>query len=430
MTDKNKDDINNSNGQPSEFANYNNEKPQDKAYEQTNGHEVAYYPIDEKPKKKKRVILKSVLAVLCVFAISIGSIVGYIKLDENGYHIPFLTSSKDKEDTNDSNAESNQEKVFNKNLPTLMQMASKDNALKIPEIVKKVTPSVVGISSKVPQGTATGTGIIMTDDGYIVTNAHVVNDATSITVVFIKDKDTEEVKADLVGIDTKTDLAVLKVDKKGLVPAEFGMSKDLEVGELAIAIGNPLGFELAGSVTGGIISALNRELEIDSRKFTLIQTDAAINAGNSGGPLVNCYGQVIGINSVKIQSGYNSVEGLGFAIPIDEAKPIIDELIQHGYVTGRPLLGIGGQDITSAQAKFNDIPQGVYVVTVSSDGGADKAGIKAGDIITAVNAEEVTTMAELSSELEKFKAGETVKISYYRDGKDFFTNVTLTENKQ
>lgn len=433
MNENNKDQHNESIAPPSEFTNYNNEKPQDNAYAQSQGHEVAYYPIDDKPKKKKkRIILKTVLAVVCAFAISIGSVATYIHLDNNGFNFPFSSSHKDKNNNSEDEQkrQTNVSKEFDKNLPTLLQMASKENALTVPQIVKKVTPSVVGISSVIPEGKATGTGIIMTDDGYIVTNAHVVENAASITVVFISEKDTEDAKAKLVGIDSRTDLAVLKVDKKGLTPAEFGMSKDLEVGEVAIAIGNPLGFELSGSVTGGIISALNRELEIDSKKFTLIQTDAAINNGNSGGPLVNCYGQVIGINSIKIQSGVNQVEGIGFAIPIDGAKPIIDELIQHGYVTGRPLLGISGQNITEAQAKFNDIPQGVFVVTVTADTGAGKAGLKPGDIITGINSKNIKTMAELSAELENFKAGDTVTVNYSRDGEDNDVEVTLTENKQ
>jgi serine protease Do len=181
-------------------------------------------------------------------------------------------------------------------------------------------------------------------------------------------------------------------------------------------------------VTGGIISALNRELSIEDRELTLIQTDAAVNPGNSGGPLVNSYGQVIGINSAKISSEY--AEGLGFAIPIDDAKPIIDSLLKYGYVKDRPMLGIMGQTVTAAQARYNDVPQGVFVVSVTKDTGADKAGIKAGDIITAVNGKTVTTMAELDSMKKNFKAGDEITVSIYRDGKDFDLKVILTENKQ
>ncbi len=431
------DDNSNNNLPPSEFTSYNNEIPQQNKYQESTANEVAYYPVEEPPKKKKkRILLKSVLAIVCVFAISIGSVLTYVELVENGYNIPFISTGEQEDEESPEDEESleddedNISNKKNKNLPSLLQMAAREDALSIPEIVQKVTPSVVGISSQLPQGMSTGTGIVMTKDGYIITNAHVVEDATAVTVAFIREDKTEEVKATIIGVDAKTDLAVIKIEKDGLTPAEFGLSEDLMVGELAIAIGNPLGFDLANSVTGGIISALNRELVIDNKNLTLIQTDAAINSGNSGGPLVNSYGQVIGINSAKIQSVYGGVEGLGFAISIDEAKPIIDQLIQYGYVTGRPMLGIGGQNITASQARFNNIPQGIFVVTVTEDTGADLAGIKPGDIITAVNDKAVLTMTDLSVELEEYKAGDRITISYYRDGKNYDTLVTLTENKQ
>lgn len=401
----------------------------------SSANEVIYYPPQNtiKPKivkKKRRLFLKAFVAVLCVASISVGSVAGYVALTDNGYDIPFI-SSKDKDDNKDKKSDKDDDDavVLNKDAPTLIQMAAREDALSVPEIVKKVAPSVVGISSKLSYGVGTGSGIIMSEDGYIITNAHVIEDATSITVVIKNDdnEDEEEV-AEVIGVDTMTDLAVIKVNRKGLTPAEFGMSEDLQVGELAIAIGNPLGLELSGSVTGGIISALNRELSFEDRDLTLIQTDAAINPGNSGGPLVNSYGQVIGINSAKISSEY--AEGLGFAIPIDDAKPIIDSLLKYGYVKDRPMLGIMGQTVTAAQARYNDVPQGVFVVSVTKDTGADKAGIKAGDIITAVNGKTVTTMAELDSMKKNFKAGDEITVSIYRDGKDFDLKVILTENKQ
>ena len=419
------------NNPPSEFTNYNNEIPQQNKYHERTANEVSYYPVEEPPKKKKkRILLKSVLAIVCVFVISIGSVLTYVELVENGYNIPFISTGEQEDEEDEEDEENDVLNQSGENLPSLLQMAAREDALSIPEIVKKVTPSVVGISSQLPQGMSTGTGIVMTEDGYIITNAHVVEDAMAVKVAFIREDKTEEINATIIGVDAKTDLAVIKIDKKDLTPAEFGVSDDLMVGELAIAIGNPLGFDLANSVTGGIISALNRELVIDNKKLTLIQTDAAINSGNSGGPLVNSYGQVIGINSAKIQSAYGGVEGLGFAISIDEAKPIIDQLIKYGYVTGRPMLGIGGQNISDSQAHFNNIPQGIFVVTVTEDTGADLAGIKPGDIITAVNDRVVLTMADLSSELEEYKAGDRITITYYRDGKNYDTKVKLTENKQ
>lgn len=419
--------------------------PQDEIQQHNMENEVIYYPpqnINAQPvkKKKKRILLKTILAFVLVISISIGSVAGYVELTENGYDIPFIGSKDNDDDDRDDddkkasiNADKDEDededdKNINKDLPTLNQLASKEDALSVPEIVKKVTPSVVGISTKLPTGVATGSGIIMTKDGYIITNAHVIENALSITVVIKEgDKDVEET-AKVIGIDSKTDLAVIKVNRTDLTPAEFGKSSDLQVGELAIAIGNPLGLELSGSVTGGIISALNRQLSVEDKNMTLIQTDAAINPGNSGGPLVNCYGQVIGINSIKVSS--EDAEGLGFAIPIDDAKPIIDSLIQYGYVKGRPMIGITGQTITAAQARYNDVPQGIYVVSVTKDTGAYEAGVKAGDIITGVNGKTITTLAEFDKEKESFKAGETIKLSIYRDGKDFDVEVTLTENKQ
>lgn len=401
----------------------------------SSANEVIYYPPqnDIKPKKvkkKRRFFLKALVAILCIASISVGSVAGYVALKEKGYDIPFI-SPKDKDDDDEDKMtveDDDNAVVLNNDMPTLIQMAARENALSVPEIVKKVSPSVVGISSKLSYGVGTGSGIIMSEDGYIITNAHVIEDATSITVVIKNGKEDEEEVAEVIGIDSMTDLAVIKVNRKDLTPAEFGISKDLQVGELAIAIGNPLGLELSGSVTGGIISALNRELSIEGKDLTLIQTDAAINPGNSGGPLVNSYGQVIGINSAKISSEY--AEGLGFAIPIDDVKPIIDSLVQYGYVKGRPMIGIMGQTVTAAQARYNDVPQGVFVVSVTKDTGADQAGIKAGDIITAINGNTITTMAEMDAQKKNFKAGEVITVSIYRDGKNFDVKVTLTENKQ
>ncbi len=417
------------------FVNYQNQPPQMPVLPvMSSTNEVAYYPESENDEKKSRRkgILKTVVAILCVLGISAGSIGGYIALTDNGRNIPFYSSESRTDDESSSEAENNSaDETATKEMPSLLQLAAKENALSIPEIVKKVSPSVVGISSKLYNGTSTGTGIIMTSDGYIITNGHVVENATTITVVISSDKEFEECEARLIGIDTKTDLAVIKVDKTELIPAEFGLSDELEVGELAIAIGNPLGFDLAGSVTGGLISALNRELTVEDKQMTLIQTDAAINPGNSGGPLVNSYGQVIGINSVKISSSYStSVEGLGFAIPIDEAKPIIDDLILYGYVKGRPMIGLSGEDITAVIARYYNLPQGVIVRFIEPDSGAEKGGIKIGDIIIGINDQPIATMSELNKIKDTFKAGVTIKLTVYRDGETIDVSVVLSEAKQ
>lgn len=307
--------------------------------------------------------------------------------------------------------------------------------LTIPEIVKKVKPSVVGISSEFSEASVgTGTGIIASPDGYIVTNAHVVRShsdncstvAKRITVVLF---DKSEYNAEIVGEDLRTDLAVLKINAEGkkLSAAEFGDSTTLAVGELAVAIGTPLGFELYGSVTSGIISALNRTITIDEYEMTLIQTDAAINPGNSGGPLLNSYGQVVGINSSKIISDY--VEGLGFAIPITSAKIVIDELIANGYVTGRARIGISGEDVGKSNSKYYDLPEGVYVRYVEKNSAAEASGIEIGDIIVAAEGEAVTTMRELNKIKEKFSSGEKMSVTVFRDGKKLDISILLEEER-
>ncbi len=314
---------------------------------------------------------------------------------------------------------------------SIIELSGRDEAMTVPEIVKKAKPSVVGISSDFAgSGKATGTGIIISDDGYIVTNAHVIQNtgsgldemAETITAVL---SDGGEFKAVIIGADSRTDLAVIKINPDGasLSPAEFGSSDELMEGEAAIAIGNPLGFELYGSTTCGIISALNRKITVGGYEMNLIQTDAAINPGNSGGPLLNISGQVIGINSSKIISDY--AEGLGFAIPVSSALPVIDDLVANGYVTGRPLIDISGEDINEATAKYYSLPEGVCVRFIAPDSAADLSGLESGDIITALNGSSVCTMAELSALLENYGAGDTVTLTVYRSSTELTLEIPL-----
>ena len=252
--------------------------------------------------------------------------------------------------------------------------------MSIVDIAKKAGPAVVGVVSKITTTTffgmsqeqeGGGSGIIINSDGYIITNQHVINGATTVKVVLNNGK---EYDAKLIGQDRKTDLAVIKIEETNLPTAELGQSSALEVGELAVAIGNPMGLEFAGSVTAGVISALNRTMTVDGRQYTLIQTDAAINPGNSGGALVNKYGQVIGINTVKI--GASGYEGMGFAIPIDIAMPIINELLESGYVKGRPVIGVSLREINEQISKRYNLPVGLYVLEVMEFSGAEKAALK------------------------------------------------------
>ena len=397
-------------------------------------NEISYYP--QKPHKKSgaKTALKALVAVAATIAVSVSSIAGYIAVTDK---IQSLKEYSDKNSENISvnsqtdNDDGNNSVQTNAEVPTLVQLAAADDAMYLPDIVDKVSPSVVGVSCSVEtasmfgtvMGTQTGTGIIISEDGYIITNAHVVEGAKSISVFT---NETEELEATLVGADSQSDLAVLKVNKTGLTAAELGKSGTLRVGELAITIGNPLGFELAGTTTCGIISGLNRTITIGQYDMTLIQTDASINNGNSGGPLINCYGQVVGITSAKVSSTYG--EGLGFAIPIDTAIPIIQDLIEHGYVTGRPMIGISGEDITDLMSSYYNLPKGVYVRFVEPESGAEAAGIKPGDIVIGLDGKTITSMDELNSVKANHKAGDTVTLTIYRDGENSDVSVVLGED--
>ena len=297
------------------------------------------------------------------------------------------------------------------------------NELTVPQIIAKARPSVVAISTVSGWSTGTGSGVIMTEDGTIMTNAHVVSGAQSITVRVM---DGTEYEATLLGMDEKTDLAVIKIDATGLTPADFGDSSSIVQGEIAVAIGNPLGLAFEGSVTQGIISAVSREIEVDGRTMTYIQTDAAINPGNSGGALVNGSGQVIGINSVKVSS--SDVEGLGFAIPISVALPIAEQLTTYGYVTGRPSIGIGGEDVTDYMVYYYRIPRGVLVGLVTPDSGAEAGGVEVGDVIVGLNGVSVSNMDELTNEKDKFSPGDTVTLTVYRSGEYVELDVVLGES--
>lgn len=286
-------------------------------------------------------------------------------------------------------------------------------------VVKKTRMSVVGVTSETydnyQSSVKCGSGIIMSADGYIITNNHVIDGGNSITVTL---DDGTECAAYTIGSDPYTDLAVLKIEQSGLKAAEFGDSDDSAVGDIAIAIGNPTG-QLQGTATCGIISALNRNVEINNTVMNLIQTDAAINSGNSGGPLLNQYGQVIGITSAKVSmSGY---EGLGFAIPINTAKPIVEALVQSGYVSGRPLLGVQGSDLSKMAASFYGVPQGIYVQAVSSDSDAAGKGLKSGDIITGLNGEAVTTISTGCTVRNEQQPGDLITVTVFRRGTGTFT---------
>ena len=297
-------------------------------------------------------------------------------------------------------------------------------ALSLQEIYRECLPSVVAIrTSKGKLGGSLGTGIVMTADGYIITNAHVLDGAKSVTVTLLTDETEHEAK--LVGTDSVSDLAVLKIEAQDLKPAEFGQSDSLQVGDDVIAIGNPLGTELNGTMTNGIVSAINRNVIFGGHSMTLIQTNAAINEGNSGGPLINEHGQVVGVTNMKAFT--TGVEGICFAIPTSVIRPVVDALIAEGQVNGRASIGVVIGALDAAAAEYYDLPQGLYVESVAEGSDAEKQGIQPGDIVTAVNGQTVTTTYEVNAIKEAFSVGDTMTLTIYRDGETFDVTVTLMD---
>ena len=298
------------------------------------------------------------------------------------------------------------------------------DALSLQAIYEKSIPSVASIICRLRNGSSSGTGIVMSADGYIITNFHVIDGAEEIQVLL---EDDAYYAAELIGGDEPTDLAVLKIDARDLQPAEFGNSDVLRVGDQVVAIGDPLGTKLRGTMTDGIVSAINRDLVIDGRHMTLIQTNAALNSGNSGGPLINCYGQVIGINTVKMIGGSASAEGLGFAIPLNVAKPIIDELIERGYISGRPAIGVEGITLDVRTQFFYNLPAGIIVTSVEEGSDAHAKGLTADDVIVSFGGVRVSSVEELEAAKEATAAGDTVTIVIYRSGTYYEVPVVLMD---
>ena len=308
--------------------------------------------------------------------------------------------------------------------PESAENYAQEDALSWQEIYERNIVSVVSILCD----NSTGTGVVLTSDGYIVTNYHVVEDARSIRVRLTDD---EEHPAKLIGGDIVSDLAVLYIECKNLIPAQFGNSDTLRVGDAVAAIGDPLGVQFHGTMTDGIVSAINRNVSVSGRTMTLIQTNAALNSGNSGGPLINCYGQVIGINTMKISAfaSESGVEGLGFAIPSTTVKSICEQLIQQGYVSGRPDLGIDGESVSNFYQYYYRMPAGLYITHVDTDSDAHEKGIEYGDILISIDNERITDMDSLNTVLYSRNVGDTVTVVIYRAGKQYALTLTLHENK-
>ncbi len=406
-----------------------------------NRYESASAP---KPPKKKssgkgfKVFLGIIAAVLgcCIIALAAFGIMSFV----DGFR-------KTPADSNhgSSYSQSQQESQSKNETPPLSlqgkpdsgeAVVSTDGKLSATEIYKQVSPSVVGVVvyqySQSFEPIGEGSGIIISADGYILTNAHVVKGAEAIRVVLYNE---QEYDARLIGSDEQTDIAVLKIDETNLTAAELGDSAEIEVGETVYAIGNPGGIALQSSFTNGIVSGLNRVITTQDSSYAMnvIQTNAAINPGNSGGALVNEYGQVIGITSSKLADV--DYEGIGFAIPTATAIPIVQEVIEHGYVSGRAMLGITGKSIDSVEARYYNVPLGVQIVTINENGAFAGTEAATGDIITRFGSTEITSMEDLQACLAESTPGDTVEVTLYRysatknNDRTFTVTVTLIENK-
>jgi len=302
-----------------------------------------------------------------------------------------------------------------------------EGALSLQDIYRKNIPSVVSISAAFLGGSSSGTGVILSSDGYIVTNAHLVAEAVSVTVRLSDDR---VFQAQLIGRDTASDLAVIRIDAQDLVPASFGDSSALQVGDAVVAIGDPLGTELRGTMTDGIISAINRDISLEGRTMSLIQTNAALNEGNSGGPLIDAYGNVVGINTMKIGSLLSaySAEGLGFAIPSATVKAVVDQLVNQGYVSGRPTLGIDGESLSVFYQHYYHLPAGLYLTQVRPGSGAALAGLAPGDILLTVNDQPILTGDDLNRVLYALDIGDQVTLTIYRAGNQGTLTLTVEED--
>ena len=299
--------------------------------------------------------------------------------------------------------------------------------LSLQEIYTRNIPSVVSISCQSSRGGSSGTGVVLSSDGYIVTNAHVVDNSNTVTVLLTDDR---AYSAQLVGCDTVSDLAVLRIDCTELIPAQFGDSSTLRVGDTVVAIGDPLGLEFRGTYTNGIVSAINRDVDVNGRTMTLIQTNAALNSGNSGGPLINCYGQVIGINTMKIGTFTDTagVEGLGFAIPSAQVKEIVDQIMVQGYVSGRPTIGITGEALSNFYQHYYRMPAGLYITEVTPGSDAASKGIQEGDMLLYLGDTRITSMDDLQNAVYDCEVGEIVEAIIYRRGQQYRLNLTLSED--
>ena len=378
------------------------------------------YRVDGEPPKKKKNGLKTV--ALCLVCALVGGVVGGAAVGVGtGTLFPEKTTIYESGRT-----------------PTAVTVSKVDGQtpLTVAEVYANNLQSVVGVNGdqktnywgQVVSNAVSGSGFVITEDGYILTNYHVIDGVEDLQVTFA---DGSTYDAVLVGGEEANDIAVLKIEATGLKPVLVGNSDDMKVGEQVVAIGNPLG-ELTFTLTAGYVSALDRLITMsDGNTINVMQTDAAINSGNSGGPLFNIYGECIGITNAKYSnngSSSASIEGIGFAIPINDVMDMVTDIIEKGYVTGKPNVGILMNDVSSEATRRYGIPQGAYIEAVLEGACGDKAGLKTGDIITGLNGTAVSNSEGLKNAIKDYKAGDEVTFQVYRDGETVDVTVTLDEN--
>ena len=349
--------------------------------------------------------------------------------DTNSLSIVFSEPEEEKQLTEDTKpleaVEETRSSVHAESSPVSKENVPQEGGMSLQDIYETVIPSVVSISCMGTQGSSTGTGVILSADGYIVTNSHVVENAVDMEVLLT---DGRIIPAELIGMDAISDLAVLHISAENLIPAELGDSSVLRVGDVVVAIGDPLGIELRGTMTDGIVSAINRDMELEGRSMSLIQTNAALNSGNSGGPLINCYGQVVGINTMKMRDTMGtSVEGLGFAIPSVTVEDIVNQLIEQGFVSGRPELGVTGERVSSFYQFYYRLPQGLYITEVQKGSAADSVGIEPGDILISIDSVAITGSDVLKTVLYGYNPGDQIQVIIYRNNRQYSVLVTLGE---
>ena len=381
--------------------------------------------------------------VLILIVVIVGSSLAFRQIDGSGEdQFSFFTNPSDEdtempdtpadffeqfyEDVESSQVEVNIPRTEDRPAATFTMQASPDEELSLQELYEKCAPSIVSISAYKGKniGFFWGSGIVIREDGLILTNTHVLEDCDRAVVTL---DDGSEFEAELIGADGISDIAMLKINAKGLSAAEMGESTTLRVGDRVAAIGNPLGEDFRNTLTDGIISAIERGMSYNGRSMTLLQTNTAINEGNSGGALFNLYGQVIGITNMKMMSSYSSIEGIGFAIPSSTVCKVANALLKDGEVKGRPAIGITVGAIPKNAMEHYELPEGLYVSAVSDGSDAKEKGIQPGDIIMAVDGTAVKTTEEISRIKDALEVGDTMTMTVWRDGESMDITIVLVD---